>query len=585
MYNATWWGSFGWQLLFLPTSWNLALAALFALMLVGMPPALWRSAARAGSRRCSGCFAAGLLVFAVTEFRRQLSPQPGRDHARYWLPAIAPIWLMLWLGLVDLSKPPAPPLLPPTAIAGDGRAVPSPSRSWSSRPNFPEPVPVRPSIARWSFAAPGPGRVRPAAPPGRLRRAGLGPPRRGARAPLYWEMLAPTRSTTPSSSTWSTRPGRSRPRPTARSGRSSTARPSCSPARPSARSIPSRCRRRCRPAATPSSSASTRRRHRSSDFRSSRKGWASHRTRSGSPPSRWPVRRTRASRRVGRLRWRPQAGRRRFPAVARSGAPLEVDLEWQSLAPVDRDYKLFVHLVDAAGRPRAQSDEPLEIAGYPVARWQPGETAPDPPHASGSAAASGPRRIPAAGRPLRPGRREPPPAHRERRRSDHRRRGRARPGDRQVSASPGHRTCRWSSRPTTKLADSARRCRPRSASCRATRSTRSWSWSTTAARTAPPSWPTGCSPRLRRPGTSTPASSPTGRTPARGTRSAPASSRPAAASSPSPTPISRPRSTRSTGRCPTSTHQTASRAATTWSSARARSPAPGSSATSRSTGG
>src|SRR5206468_1410393 len=51
----------------------------------------------------------------------------------------------------------------------------------------------------------------------------------------------------------------------------------------------------------------------------------------------------------------------RLPAEARSGQPLEIDLEWESLAPVDRDYKVFVHLVDAADQPRAQSDGPLEI--------------------------------------------------------------------------------------------------------------------------------------------------------------------------------------------------------------------------------
>jgi hypothetical protein len=63
----------------------------------------------------------------------------------------------------------------------------------------------------------------------------------------------------------------------------------------------------------------------------------------------------------------------RLPAAARGGAPLEVDLEWESLAPVDRDYKVFVHLVDEADQPRAQSDGPLEILDYPVVRWQPGE--------------------------------------------------------------------------------------------------------------------------------------------------------------------------------------------------------------------
>src|SRR5205823_6429373 len=115
MYNATFWGSFGWQLLFLPSAWNAVLGALLLAMLVGIGPALWRARAadltEAGSpgRGASRLepllwlLAAALLVLAVTELRRQLSPQPGRDHARYWLPAVAPISLLLWLGLIELA--------------------------------------------------------------------------------------------------------------------------------------------------------------------------------------------------------------------------------------------------------------------------------------------------------------------------------------------------------------------------------------------------------------------------------------------------------------------------------------------------
>jgi hypothetical protein len=154
MYNATWWGSFGWQLLFLPASWNVALGALFALMLLGLLPAIWRERGSTRLETLLWLLAAALLVLAATELRRQLSPQPGRDHARYWLPAIAPISLLLWLGLIEISRRLRLRFLPAAAVGGLA-ALADPARRR--------------------------GRLRPGHPTGRLRCPGQRLARRNAR--------------------------------------------------------------------------------------------------------------------------------------------------------------------------------------------------------------------------------------------------------------------------------------------------------------------------------------------------------------------------------------------------------------------
>ncbi|MBX0327181.1 hypothetical protein K2Z83_05745 [Oscillochloris sp. ZM17-4] len=55
------------------------------------------------------------------------------------------------------------------------------------------------------------------------------------------------------------------------------------------------------------------------------------------------------------------------------GQPAQINLYWRALAPMDVDYTLFVHLVDAAGATVAQRDLPLRYADYPTSRWRPGE--------------------------------------------------------------------------------------------------------------------------------------------------------------------------------------------------------------------
>jgi 4-amino-4-deoxy-L-arabinose transferase-like glycosyltransferase len=55
------------------------------------------------------------------------------------------------------------------------------------------------------------------------------------------------------------------------------------------------------------------------------------------------------------------------------GQPLQLTLIWKSLAPADANYTVFVHLVDADGRVRAQKDNAPVNNTYPTTLWQPGE--------------------------------------------------------------------------------------------------------------------------------------------------------------------------------------------------------------------
>jgi hypothetical protein len=56
---------------------------------------------------------------------------------------------------------------------------------------------------------------------------------------------------------------------------------------------------------------------------------------------------------------------------------LALTLYWQSLAPVDADYVVFVHLVDAGGEIVAQGDGPPLDGVYPTSYWRPGEVLAD----------------------------------------------------------------------------------------------------------------------------------------------------------------------------------------------------------------
>ncbi|UCC86726.1 MAG: DUF2079 domain-containing protein [Anaerolineales bacterium] len=66
------------------------------------------------------------------------------------------------------------------------------------------------------------------------------------------------------------------------------------------------------------------------------------------------------------------------PGTGQAGRDLEVTLYWQALAPMDRDYTVFVHLVDRDGQLVAQHDsQPWWQMPLPTSTWQPGEELPD----------------------------------------------------------------------------------------------------------------------------------------------------------------------------------------------------------------
>ncbi len=66
---------------------------------------------------------------------------------------------------------------------------------------------------------------------------------------------------------------------------------------------------------------------------------------------------------------------------------LRLTLYWQSLAPFDRDYTVFVHLLDRNGKSIAQQDQQPQAGNYPTSIWDTGEqirddyTLPLPPNA------------------------------------------------------------------------------------------------------------------------------------------------------------------------------------------------------------
>jgi hypothetical protein len=55
------------------------------------------------------------------------------------------------------------------------------------------------------------------------------------------------------------------------------------------------------------------------------------------------------------------------------GPPLALSLVWQSLAPMDKDYTVFVHIVAANGQLVGQADAEPRGGTYPTSMWQPGE--------------------------------------------------------------------------------------------------------------------------------------------------------------------------------------------------------------------
>jgi 4-amino-4-deoxy-L-arabinose transferase-like glycosyltransferase len=59
--------------------------------------------------------------------------------------------------------------------------------------------------------------------------------------------------------------------------------------------------------------------------------------------------------------------------VLSPGTTSTITLYWQTIGPVDRNYTVFVHLVDEAGQIQAQSDGPPQGGRYPTSFWEQGE--------------------------------------------------------------------------------------------------------------------------------------------------------------------------------------------------------------------
>lgn len=64
-------------------------------------------------------------------------------------------------------------------------------------------------------------------------------------------------------------------------------------------------------------------------------------------------------------------------AAIRPGTIFELRPRWRAEAPLDRDYTVFVHLVDATGKLAANGDAPPLGGAYPTSLWERGEVIAD----------------------------------------------------------------------------------------------------------------------------------------------------------------------------------------------------------------
>jgi hypothetical protein len=60
-----------------------------------------------------------------------------------------------------------------------------------------------------------------------------------------------------------------------------------------------------------------------------------------------------------------------------SSRPLRITLYWTSLTTIDKNYTVFIHLVDAIGKVLAQVDAPPRGGEYPTSLWEAGEVIQD----------------------------------------------------------------------------------------------------------------------------------------------------------------------------------------------------------------
>ena len=65
------------------------------------------------------------------------------------------------------------------------------------------------------------------------------------------------------------------------------------------------------------------------------------------------------------------------PYAVMRGSEIRLDLYWEAVSKMNKNYEVFVHLLDSKGQVRGQADvQPLQGA-YPTVLWRPGEIVPD----------------------------------------------------------------------------------------------------------------------------------------------------------------------------------------------------------------
>jgi len=97
-------------------------------------------------------------------------------------------------------------------------------------------------------------------------------------------------------------------------------------------------------------------------------------------PSVWPIEDAPALPRLGPWLHGEHAaiiGGRLEPEAARPGDTVWVAIHWQVLQPFDRDYTVFVHLLDHLGQSLAEANSWPGLGAYPTRLWQPATTIAD----------------------------------------------------------------------------------------------------------------------------------------------------------------------------------------------------------------
>ena len=67
-----------------------------------------------------------------------------------------------------------------------------------------------------------------------------------------------------------------------------------------------------------------------------------------------------------------------FPSAVKPEDSVNLNLYWESSAPIMHDYTVFVHLLNSSGRIVAQVDAPPQSGTYPTSTWRPNEVVKDP---------------------------------------------------------------------------------------------------------------------------------------------------------------------------------------------------------------